>query len=397
MYELRGKYATASIYASVVEDSVNSQVLDFCNSPAAENSNIVIMPDCHSGSGCVIGTTATVKNKVIPNTVGVDIGCGVSVVKIDKTNLDLEKLDKVIHDKIPAGQKVNKSPYKDSEKLKLEELKCLKEIDINRAHKSIGTLGGGNHFIEANKDKEGNIYICVHSGSRYLGKQCAEHYQRIAYKKLKEKNVNMNEEVIKEYKKMGKTAEIAYALKKLPKERLDYALAYLVGEDFEDYLHDMDIVQNYAKINRAVMLEKILYYMDLKMVEEFSSVHNYIDVKNKILRKGAISAAEGEKVIIPINMRDGSIIGIGKGNAAWNYSAPHGAGRIYSRGGARRNISLEEFQKAMEGIYSSCVQNSTIDEAPMAYKSIDAILPFLTESVEVKDIIKPIYNFKATN
>jgi len=366
---LQGKYNTAIVYTENIEPEATRQIIQLCNEAFTEGSQIRIMPDAHSGAGCTIGTTMTITDKIVPNLVGVDIGCGMETVKLKVDNIDLEKLDRVIHAYIPAGFDIRKTPHKYVKEIHLDELKCLRHINQDRAVLSIGTLGGGNHFIEVDRDEDGKLYLVVHSGSRNLGKQAAEYYQNLAYKELKEKK----------------------------RTQITKALAYVSGESFDHYLHDMRIIQRYADLNRKAIISEILRYMGLEreIEEQFTTIHNYIDTEMNILRKGAVRALHGEKLLIPINMRDGSLICVGKGNPDWNYSAPHGAGRLMSRSKAKEMLKLDDFIKSMEGIFSTTVNRSTIDEAPMAYKPMEEIMANIKDTVDVVKVIKPIYNFKA--
>lgn len=366
---LQGKYNTAIVYTENIEPEATRQIIQLCNEAFTEGSQIRIMPDAHSGAGCTIGTTMTITDKIVPNLVGVDIGCGMETVKLKVDNIDLEKLDRVIHAYIPAGFDIRKTPHKYVKEIHLDELKCLRHINQDRAVLSIGTLGGGNHFIEVDRDEDGKLYLVVHSGSRNLGKQAAEYYQNLAYKELKEKK----------------------------RTQITKALAYVSGESFDHYLHDMRIIQRYADLNRKAIISEILRYMGLEreIEEQFTTIHNYIDTEMNILRKGAVRALHGEKLLIPINMRDGSLICVGKGNTDWNYSAPHGAGRLMSRSKAKEMLKLDDFIKSMEGIFSTTVNRSTVDEAPMAYKPMEEIMANIKDTVDVVKVIKPIYNFKA--
>lgn len=405
MIELKGKYSSARIYTDKLEPEVIDQVMELCNQEFSKNSSIAIMPDTHAGRGCVIGFTANLGDRAIPNIVGVDIGCGMTTIELGKLDIDLEKLDEVIRKWIPSGMSVHEGRIVKFPRL--QELFCYRELsNTKRIEKGIGTLGGGNHFIELDKDDEDNIYLVIHSGSRNLGKQVAEIYQDLAVDICsgKEDYFEQRERLIEEYKKEGKRQLIQSALKEL-KEKNDgmfpeypKELCFLTGVYREKYLQDMSICQEYAVLNRETMAEIIMDKLLGKSLNDFSyfhTVHNYINFKDNIIRKGSISAYEGERVLIPINMRDGSILAFGKGNAAWNYSAPHGAGRLMSRSKARENLSLEAYQKCMEGIYTTSVNYSTLDEAPMAYKPIEDILRNIQETVEVDKIIRPIYNFKA--
>ena len=384
MIELQGKYSMAKVFTNNIESETISQITNLLNQNFVENAKVRIMPDCHKGAGCVIGFTADLGDKVIPNLVGVDIGCGMEVVNLGQIEIDLEKLDSIINQYIPAG--FNTHEGRIIRYPKLQELYCYRSLKgTKRLERSIGTLGGGNHFLEINVDSNNNKYLVIHSGSRNLGKQVAEFYQNLAVDLCSGKGDYFikREEIIKKYKEQGRRKEIQKVLKELKKEYDDLQpnypkeLCFLTDEFRDKYLNDMNICQEYAKLNRETMAEIILQKMFNKSLDDFEyfhTVHNYIDFKDNIIRKGAISAYEGEKVLIPINMRDGSILAIGKGNPDWNYSAPHGAGRIMSRAQARDNISLEEFQKSMEGVYTTSVKESTLDEAPMAYKPIEEII-----------------------
>lgn len=394
MIELKGKYNTAKVFTDNIEQTAISQIVDLCNQEFISGSKIRIMPDAHAGAGCTIGTTMTITDKVVPNLVGVDIGCGMYCVKLKEKEIDFGLLDNVIRKYIPNGQNIGESEHKMSKEVNIKNLKCINNISYDRAMKSIGTLGGGNHFIEVNKDSKGNLYLVIHSGSRYLGKQVAEHYQELGYKKLTD-NRTAKEELVKKLKAEGREKDIQKELKKLPNIKINKQLAYVEGENLDNYLNDMKITQEYARINRVAMAEEILKHTGLNIDESFTTIHNYIDVDNKILRKGAISAKLGEKVIIPVNMRDGSIIAIGKGNKDWNESAPHGAGRLMSRSKAKQSVGLDEFKDSMKHVWTTSVNEYTIDESPMVYKPIDEIIDNIKDTVEIIDIIKPLYNFKA--
>lgn len=360
------------------------------------------MPDVHAGKGCTIGTTMTVNDKVCPNIVGVDIGCGMYTLKLADKELDFEKIDEACH-YIPSGKNVWEGRM---ERFDLTNLRCYRSLkDTKRLERSLGTLGGGNHFIEIDKAKDGTYYLVIHSGSRNLGKQVAEIYQQLAIDLHmgKEEYFKQRDEIIRTYKEAGRRAEIQNALKELQKnyelQALDVPedLCWLYGTFLEDYLHDVEICQAFACRSRERMAEIILDRTGMTVLEEFHTIHNYIDTKEMILRKGAIAAHAGEKVLIPINMRDGSVIALGKGNPEWNYSAPHGAGRVMSRSKAKEVINLEEYKESMEGIYTTSVNESTLDEAPMAYKSLENIVDVISDSVEIIDIMKPVYNFKASD
>jgi len=369
MIEIQGEYAKAKVFTDKLEPTAQSQIESLCNQSFAKDAQIRIMPDVHSGKGCVIGLTMTVKDKIVPNLVGVDLGCGISGVKLQERLIDFEKLEQVIRQNVPAGFSVRNHIHKLAHDLPLDDLKCMSAIDKDRALKSIGTLGGGNHFLEAGRDKDHHIWLFVHSGSRQLGSQIHKHYQDKALQNLKNQGIKIT----------------------------DKDLAYIEGQDLEDYLHDVNIAQLYALTNREAMLETIIDGLKATPAEPIvHTIHNYIDVDNLIIRKGAIRSFQDEIVLIPMNMRDGMLIARGKGNPDWNYSAPHGAGRIMSRTQARRAVSLQDFQDSMAGIWTKSAVKSTVDESPMVYKPMDEILSHIQDTVDVLDIVKPIYNFKAT-
>ena len=401
MLEIKGKVNTAICYASVIEEEAIEQIRRMCDYEFTAGSKVRIMPDVHAGKGCTIGTTMTVIDKVVPNVVGVDIGCGMYTVNLGNIEIDFEKLDEACHF-VPSGMNVWQGRQ---EHFDLQQLRCFRELkDSKRLERSLGTLGGGNHFIEVDKAADGTKYLVIHTGSRNLGKQVAEIYQRLAVdlNRGMENYFEQRDEIIRTYKEQGRRSEIQAALKELFHQRevketsMPEDLCYLYGKYFEDYLADVEICQQFAKRNREMIAEIILGICGLTAVDAFHTIHNYIDTGEMILRKGAIAAHKGEKVLIPINMRDGSVLAVGKGNPEWNYSAPHGAGRVMSRAGARKSLSLEEYKKEMEGIYTTSVNEDTLDEAPMAYKSLSDIIDVIGESVEVIEVLKPIYNFKAS-
>jgi tRNA-splicing ligase RtcB len=393
MISVNGKYNEAMIYTDNVEETAIGQIIELCNQEFCKDNKIAIMPDCHAGAGCTIGTTMTIQDKVVPNLVGVDIGCGMTVVQLKDKNINLDELDSVIRKCIPSGFNTRDTAHKFNSLVNWK-LKCIKKINLDRATKSIGTLGGGNHFIEINKDENGNLYLVVHSGSRYLGKQIAEFYQNVAYEELLDIN-KIKSKIVQELKAIGKEKEIQSALANIKIPKINKQLAYLQGENFNHYLYDMKVAQHYATLNRKAMIYEIITNMGLTIVDEFTTIHNYIDMDNMILRKGAVSAQKNEKLLIPINMRDGSLICVGKGNPDWNYSAPHGAGRIMSRSMAKELVSLEDYKQSMQGVYTTCIGYGTIDESPMAYKPIKEIMNNIVDTVDICKIIKPIYNFKA--
>jgi len=394
MIELQGKYNTAKVFTDNLETEAASQIINLLDQGFAAGSKIRIMPDTHAGAGCTIGTTMTVTDKIVPNLVGVDIGCGMETAILRDEHVELEKLDKVIHSRIPAGFDTRKTAHAFAAEIDLKKLRCSKSVDINRAGLSIGTLGGGNHFIELDRDDDGRLYLVVHSGSRHLGKQIAEYYQKAAVKDLQEK-VKYGSALISKLEAQGCKPEIKAELKKLTVNKVDKNLAFCEGVLFDDYLHDMGLAQEYAELNRRAMVREIVKAMKFKVDDQFTTTHNYIDMNAMILRKGAISAKAGERVLIPINMRDGSLICIGKGNSDWNYSAPHGAGRLMSRSAAKQSFTLTQFEKAMEGIYSSTVNKNTLDEAPFAYKPMDEIVANIGDTAEVLKTVRPLYNFKS--
>ncbi|RKI29699.1 RNA-splicing ligase RtcB [bacterium 1xD8-6] len=398
MIELKGKYNEAKVFTDVVDEASISQVLLLLNQEFVSGSKIRLMPDIHAGAGCTIGTTMTVTDKIVPNLVGVDIGCGMETIRIKESHIELQKLDKLIYEKIPSGFNVREKTHRYYEEINLEDLFCIKHIDPRRAEKSLGTLGGGNHFIEANKDSEGKIYIVVHSGSRHLGLEVANYYQEEGYKLLNGSAKKDIDNLIADLKSQGREREIQKAiaaLKNTKRTDIPKQLAYVSGELFEQYIHDMKIVQRYAELNRQAMMDEIIKGMKIHVTEQFTTIHNYIDTKAMILRKGAVSAKEGEKLLIPINMRDGSLICAGKGNDDWNQSAPHGAGRLMSRSAAKESFTVSEFKQQMNGIYTTSVNRDTLDECPMAYKGMSDIVDNIGDTVDVIQVIRPIYNFKA--
>lgn len=364
---VEGKYNTCEVFTDNLEQSCESQLKLFMDQESIEGSKVRVMPDCHSGKGCVIGTTMTIKDKVIPNVVGVDISCGISVTQLQEKRLNLPELDSFIIKNIPVGQCIRERPHRSHGRIHIEDLKCYKKLDIRRAVQALGTLGGGNHFISVEKDEDDNLYLIIHTGSRNLGKKVAEYYQDQAYKLLG-----------------GKGQEIPHEL------------AYLTGDMFEQYIEDMKLMEKYAALNRQIIKEVIMDGLNLHEVDSFESVHNYIDVDNMILRKGSVSAQKGERLIIPLNMRDGSLICVGKGNPDWNYSAPHGAGRVLSRADAKNSISMSDYKESMEGIYTTCITPETVDESPFAYKPMEEILDNIEDTVTVEKKLHPVYNFKAS-
>ena len=398
MFEIKGKINTAVCYAKVVEDEAIEQIRRMCDYEFTEGSKIRIMPDVHAGKGCTIGTTMTVTDKAVPNIVGVDIGCGMYTVNLGKDDIDFGKLDEAAHF-VPSGMNVWEGRQ---ERFDLTKLRCYRSLrDTKRLERSLGTLGGGNHFIEVDRAKDGTNYLVIHSGSRNLGKQVAEIYQQLAIdlNKGKETYFKERDDIIREYKAAGRRKEIQAALEAISWNKREATmpedLCFLYGSYLEDYLADVEICQTFAKRNREKIAEVLLERTGMSGTDSFHTIHNYIDTEEMILRKGAIAAHEGEKVLIPINMRDGSVLAVGKGNSEWNYSAPHGAGRIMSRKKAKENLNLDDYKHEMEGIYTTSVNEATLDEAPMAYKSLEDIIDVIKESVTVIDVMKTIYNFKA--
>lgn len=391
------------IFTENIEQEAIDQINTLLDQPAFADCKVRIMPDVHAGAGCVIGFTANLGDKVIPNIVGVDIGCGMLTVNLGKIDIDYAKLDAAIRKRVPCGRNVHEGRI--CKFNRIQEIKCYRDLkDTKRFERSIGTLGGGNHFIEIDEGSDGTKYLVIHTGSRNLGKQVADYYQNLAVELMQGKDelYSQQEQLIVEYKAQGRRNEIEAAIKKLhcnfKAKQLDIPkdLCYLTGKYREDYLHDMRICQEFAHSNREWIAKLILDEMGWHYFDTFTTIHNYIDDENMI-RKGAISAKAGEKLLIPINMRDGCIVGVGKGNEDWNCSAPHGAGRIMSRAKARELVSLDEFKETMDGIYTTSVGADTIDEAPMVYKPMDEIVENIKDTVDILEIIKPVYNFKASN
>lgn len=403
MKQITGRYATATVYTDIIEETAIEQIKTLCDQSFVEGCSIRIMPDVHAGTGCVIGFTADLGQRVIPSIVGVDIGCGMLTVELGKEPIDYVELDQVVREFIPAGSEVHETPAAEFPRLK-ELLIYNKLRNLPWIENSLGTLGGGNHFIEVDVDDEGIYYLVIHTGSRNLGKQVADYYQELAYEILFGK---FNEEeqrraLIAEYKASGRTAELQQALEnfqvKVQEDYIPKNLCYLTGEARAAYLHDMKICQEYAVMNRRIIADRILINLlgrGLDTFHSFQTIHNYIDHETNIIRKGAVSAKKGEQLLIPINMRDGSLLCIGKGNPEWNCSAPHGAGRLFSRGAARQNFTVEAYAKEMNGIYTTSVSEDTLDECPMAYKPMESIVSNVAPTVEIVKVIRPVYNFKA--
>ncbi len=369
MIEIQGKYASAIVFADEPGPAAEGQIRAMCDQPFAEGSRIRIMPDVHAGAGCTIGTTMTIGDRIVPNIVGVDIGCGMDVVKLKEKRVDLPKLDSFIRRNVPHGRDVRDRPHPGHGRIDPEELLCFPKLDRRRFSESLGTLGGGNHFIEIDRDEEGNLYLVIHTGSRNPGLQVAQYYQKLAYRSLGGK-------------KQSETP---------------YELAYLSGGDRDAYLRDMEFMQRFAALNRRIIREEILGGLKLHEAARFETVHNYVDVDAMILRKGAVSAKAGERLLIPLNMRDGSLICTGLGNDEWNQSAPHGAGRLFSRKEAEERFTLSAFKKEMEGVFTTSVDRDTLDECPMAYKDPESIIRAVGETVKIEKRIRPVYNFKSSD
>lgn len=365
MKTVNGIYAEAKIFTDDVEVYAEAQVKMICDNQVAEGSKIRLMPDIHPGKVGPIGLSMTVTDKVIPQLLGVDIGCGMTCVKLNKNTAEFQKLDRVIRENVPSGFAIRKEPHHMAEEFPYEMLHCAEQINIEQAERSLGTLGGGNHFIELDRGEDGSLYLVVHTGSRHLGQEVAEHYTKLAHTSLKKQRIEV-----------------------------PYYMSWLEGDDREDYTEDVQIVQDYAELNRQVVVREILKGMKWKAEEQFSVAHNYLDASG-VLRKGAIAAEEGVRVIIPANMRDGMILGIGLGNEDWNNSAPHGSGRKLKREDVKSRYTVSDFKKEMKGIYSSCVGADTLDEAPFAYRSLAEIAEQIGDTVQITEVLKPVYNYKA--
>ncbi len=412
MIEISGTFNTAKVFTDRLDEATAAQIANLMDQPSAAGSRVRIMPDCHAGAGCVIGTTMTVTDKVIPNLVGVDIGCGMLATRLEETRIDLPRFDSVSQAEVPAGMRLRTTPHAWAADMGVEELRCFHKpgckVSPEVFDHSLGTLGGGNHFWELDRDETGAVWLVVHTGSRRTGKDVAEYYQRKAYedrngkgKQLKQEIAAQRKAFIEQLQAEGRSGEIQKRLAKwkptLPEGRADvpFEVAWCEGDLLRDYLHDMGVMQRYAMLNRQIITEVILKKCKLHAVEQFETIHNYIDLERGILRKGAVSARAGERLLIPINMRDGALICLGKGNPDWNESAPHGAGRLMSRAEARETISMKDYREAMEGIFTSCVNKGTLDESPFAYKPMDEIVAHIGPTAEIVSRIRPIYNFKA--
>ncbi|MFZ7946175.1 RtcB family protein [Neobacillus sp. 19] len=398
MINVKGSQTEAKVFSNYPQETALEQIQELCNQAFLKETKISIMPDYHAGKGCVIGTTIQLKDKVVPNLVGVDVGCGVLTVKLQNKKVDFNKLDQVIRTYVPSGQEIHSDEtvgFINTNFPAIHEFKTEHILSENRSRYSLGTLGGGNHFIEVSIDSEGHHYLTIHTGSRYVGAKIATYYQKVAISKLRQHDLT---EMIEKLKAEGRQKEIQAVIQGYKEKNpvIPNDLAYLEGEDFANYIHDMKLAQSFAKANREEIARAITDNMGFKEVDRFDTVHNYIDTDNLILRKGAVSAQKGERLIIPINMRDGSILAVGKGNEDWNFSAPHGAGRVLSRTKAMKSLRMDDFHNTMKGIWTTSVSEETLDEAPMAYKPMNEILEKVEETVEIKSFIKPVYNFKAS-
>jgi len=401
MIEITGDRNSAKCYCDELEESAAKQIRAVCDQEAFAGCKIRIMPDVHAGMGCTIGTTMTIRDKIVPGMVGVDIGCGMETVEVGEREIDFKRLNNTIRRNIPSGHSTRRDIHPLSEDIDLSELRCAAHVDLKRARRSIGSLGGGNHFIEVDKADDGTLFLVIHSGSRHLGKEVAEYYQEEALRNLSGVSRAQIDEVIASLKAENREQEIEQTIDRMKEEgagRLPVPkdLAYVEGWLFDDYIHDMKIIQRFASLNRKAMMDIIMTRLGLTKKNEFTTVHNYIDTDEMILRKGAVSAKRGERLLIPINMRDGSLICVGKGNDDWNRSAPHGAGRLMSRSAAYKKLSLEDYKSEMAGIFTTCISRATIDEAPMAYKTMDTIVKNIDETAEIILRVKPVYNFKAS-
>ncbi|MCL1989108.1 MAG: RtcB family protein [Firmicutes bacterium] len=399
MIKITGSHNSAICYTNELEATALSQIQAVCDREDFKDSKIRIMPDVHAGKGCTIGTTMTITDKIVPGMVGVDIGCGMETVKIQEKEIDYEKLDNLIREEIPTGYNIRDTLHPLNDEITLANLKSANHVNLTRASRSIGTLGGGNHFIEVGQAQSGDLYIVVHSGSRHIGSEVAEYYQETAYKTLCGNSQAQIDETIAKLKSEGKHKEIQStitAMKQLVNPNQPKDLSYVTGELFDDYIHDMKIIQLFAKLNRIAMTNIILEGMGFTAVDRFTTIHNYIDTDTMMLRKGAVSAKKGERLLIPINMRDGSLICEGNGNEDWNNSAPHGAGRIMSRKQAYRELSMDDYQAAMTGIFTTSLNEQTLDESPMAYKKMEEIVENITPTAKIINHVRTTYNFKAS-
>lgn len=396
MIHVKGKFTDAKIYANTSLQSAIEQIEELTNQAFMAGTKVRIMPDYHAGKGCVIGTTIQLNNRVVPNLVGVDVGCGVFVAEIVAKDIDFAKLDATIRAYVPSGQEIHKEVSSARDYAEFASANFIVNgLKDEYTNLSLGTLGGGNHFIELAKDDEGTHYLLIHTGSRYVGARVANWHQKRAFETLRQDNLK---EKIAVLKNQGRTQEIQAMIAVYKQENpvVPKELAYLEGELFDDYIHDMKIAQHFARMNRWTIAQTIAKYMDWSYTESFDTIHNYIETETMTLRKGAVRANQGEKLVVPLNMRDGSLICIGKGNPEWNYSAPHGAGRTYSRRAAKQALNMDEFKETMQGIWTTSVSEETLDEAPMAYKPMNEITSVIEETVDIVKVIRPVYNFKAS-
>ncbi|MBR2984320.1 MAG: RtcB family protein [Clostridia bacterium] len=394
MIEIQGRFNTAKVFADTLDEKARGQLSRVCDAEHFSQCKIRVMPDVHAGVGCVIGFTMALKDKVVPNMVGVDIGCGMYLCQLQEKEIDYAMLDSAIRSKVPSGNTNHKKPIEEAERFNFENLRCFEGINVINAKRCLGTLGGGNHFIEVDRDSDGTLYLVIHTGSRNLGAGVAEFYQKRGYQVLSQK-LEEKYNVLLEKAKNEEEREKILREKEEEKASVLPHEAYVEGQLFEDYIQDMKITQEFADLNRKIIANRLIDALGLHVVESFTTTHNYIDMDEMVLRKGAVSAKKGEKLLIPINMRDGGLLCIGKGNEDWNNSAPHGAGRLMTRSKAKETISLEDYQKAMEGIYSTCISTGTLDESPMAYKNKGEIVKNIAPTAEIFKEIKPVYNFKS--
>ena len=394
MIEIQGRFNTAKVFADTLDEKAREQLSRVCDAEHFSQCKIRVMPDVHAGVGCVIGFTMALKDKVVPNMVGVDIGCGMYLCQLQEKEIDYAMLDSAIRSKVPSGNTNHKKPIEEAERFNFENLRCFEGINVNNAKRCLGTLGGGNHFIEVDRDSDGTLYLVIHTGSRNLGAGVAEFYQKRGYQVLSQKLEDKYNELLESAKSEEEREKILREKEEEKASVLPHE-AYVEGQLFEDYIQDMKITQEFADLNRKIIANRLIDALGLHVVESFTTTHNYIDMDEMVLRKGAVSAKKGEKLLIPINMRDGGLLCIGKGNEDWNNSAPHGAGRLMTRSKAKETISLEDYQKAMEGIYSTCISTGTLDESPMAYKNKGEIVKNIAPAAEIFKEIKPVYNFKS--
>ena len=394
MIEIQGRFNTAKVFADTLDEKAREQLSRVCDAEHFSQCKIRVMPDVHAGVGCVIGFTMALKDKVVPNMVGVDIGCGMYLCQLQEKEIDYAMLDSAIRSKVPSGNTNHKKPIEEAERFNFENLRCFEGINVNNAKRCLGTLGGGNHFIEVDRDSDGTLYLVIHTGSRNLGAGVAEFYQKRGYQVLSQKLEDKYNELLESAKSEEEREKILREKEEEKASVLPHE-AYVEGQLFEDYIQDMKITQEFADLNRKIIANRLIDALGLHVVESFTTTHNYIDMDEMVLRKGAVSAKKGEKLLIPINMRDGGLLCIGKGNEDWNNSAPHGAGRLMTRSKAKETISLEDYQKAMEGIYSTCISTGTLDESPMAYKNKGEIVKNIAPTAEIFKEIKPVYNFKS--